>query len=198
MAKKSTIGEKILTTGCRFSHVHVFDTVKNMQGVDIREITMLFPKSDDMKWLKRAMSKLKKKCYPDDDVMSPIKDGDKPNNKGKTYPENAGHWTVRAWTKEAPGVRDPTNTRDIIDPQEFYSGCYGRATISPFIYDNARGIGYSFFLNNLIKDKDGDKLSSAAGGNAENDFEALASAADNADNFDNSSDLMNEDDDIDF
>jgi len=197
MAKKGTIGPKLATPVCRFSHVHVFDTVKNMQGVDIREITMLFDKKEtDMQWCKDAMRDLKKKHYPDEKVMSCIKDGDKPNGKGNTPEEGKGHWMVRAWTKEAPGIRNAANTSDIIDPTDFYSGCYGRATITQFIYDNIRGIGFSFFLNNLQKQKDGDRLAGSAGP-AKNDFEPLESAADNAANFDNSSDLYDEGDDDD-
>lgn len=201
--KKNTIGDKVVTPFCRFSYVHVFDTVKNMQGAEIYELSMIFPKKDfhlpsgellpgtDMSWAKRVMGAVKKKCYPNDSVMNCIKDGDRPNSKGNISPENVGSWVLRAWTKEAPGIRDAANKNDIINPADFYSGCWGRATITPFIYDNIRGIGYSFFLNNIQKKEDDTSLAGSSGP-AKNDFEPLASAADDADNFDNSSELFDE------
>lgn len=62
-----------------------------------------------------------------------------------------------------------------MDPSEVYSGCYMRATLTAYAYDKGGGKGVSFGLQNLMKVKDGEPLSSRA--TAENDFAAFASEA---------------------
>ena len=56
----------------------------------------------------------------------------------------------------------------IIDKDEFYSGCYGRASVNFYAY-NVKSKGIACGLNRLQKLKDGDPLS-GAGGSAEEDF----------------------------
>ena len=45
-----------------------------------------------------------------------------------------------------------------MDPEAFYSGCYGRAQLNLFPYDSMGNAGIGVGLNNLQKVKDGPNL----------------------------------------
>ncbi len=47
----------------------------------------------------------------------------------------------------------------IMDADDFYPGCYARATVTAYSYDN-KGKGVALGLQNLMKVKDGDRLDS--------------------------------------
>ena len=57
----------------------------------------------------------------------------------------------------------------ITDEEEFYSGCYGYASVAFYAYDTGVSKGVTCGLNCLLKSKDGEKLGSASG-SAEADF----------------------------
>lgn len=61
-------------------------------------------------------------------------------------------------SKMRPGIIDRDRTI-ITNPEDFYPGCYARATITAYAYDNV-GKGVAFGLQNLQKIKDGDRLDS--------------------------------------
>ena len=56
----------------------------------------------------------------------------------------------------------------IIDPNEFYSGCYGRVSLTFYPYNAAGSKGIACGLNNLQKTADGEKL--GGGSTAAADF----------------------------
>ena len=58
----------------------------------------------------------------------------------------------------------------IIDPEEVYSGVYGRASISFYAYNTNGNKGIACWLNNLQKLRDGEPLGGHA--RAEDDFAA--------------------------
>lgn len=72
-------------------------------------------------------------------------------------------------SKMRPGVVDQ-NRDPIVDSEDFYPGCYARATVSAYAYDNV-GKGVAFGLQNLIKVKDGERLDSRT--DAADDFADL-------------------------
>ena len=67
----------------------------------------------------------------------------------------------------------------ITDEEEFYSGCYGYASVSFYKYDTGVSKGITCGLNSLLKSKDGDKLGGGSG-SAEADF---AGVIDDIDEF---------------
>ena len=69
-----------------------------------------------------------------------------------------------------PGVVDHM-CQPILMPSDFYSGCYARATITAFYYNNKGNQGVSFGLRNIQKVKDGEPFSGRT--KAENDFDAI-------------------------
>lgn len=72
-------------------------------------------------------------------------------------------------SKMKPGVIDRDQS-PITNPDEFYPGCYARATITAYSYDN-KGKGVAFGLQNLQKVADGERLDSRT--DAAEDFEAV-------------------------
>ena len=71
-------------------------------------------------------------------------------------------------SKMRPGLIDRDNA-PITNADDFYPGCYARATITAYAYDN-KGKGVAFGLQNLQKLRDGDRLDSRT--DASEDFGA--------------------------
>lgn len=70
-------------------------------------------------------------------------------------------------SKMKPGLIDRDRT-PILDAEDFYPGCYARATITAYSYDN-KGKGVAMGLQNLQKVKDGERLDSRT--DASEDFD---------------------------
>lgn len=87
-------------------------------------------------------------------MKSPLRDGDVERPEDEAY---AGHYFINANSKLKPGVVD-ANLNEIIDPAEFYSGCYGRASITFYAYNVNGNKGIACGLQNLQKLKDGEPL----------------------------------------
>jgi hypothetical protein len=81
-------------------------------------------------------------------------------------------------SKMRPGLIG-LDRQPILDAEEFYPGCYARATITAYSYDN-KGKGVAFGLQNLMKVKDGERLDSRT--DANEDF--AETSDDDLDRFD--------------
>lgn len=168
---------KVITPIFRASFVNVFTPRLNEQS-DKEEysIKMIFDKDADLSELKDIIKEAARTKWGDKlpkGLKNPIKDG----NAGdlEKYPEDADKWIANAKTTIAPpGVVD-CHVQPIIDPKEVYSGCYMRAALTAYAYDKGGGKGVALGLQNLMKVKDGEPLSSRA--TAESDFSAFAGAA---------------------
>lgn len=75
-----------------------------------------------------------------------------------------------ATSKMKPGLVGP-DLQPIIEPSEFYAGCYARATINAYAYDRNGNRGVAFGLRNIQKVKDGESF--GGGGSAEKDFQPI-------------------------
>jgi len=74
--------------------------------------------------------------------------------------------------KQRPSVVDG-NLQSIIDPNDFYAGCYAIASVSVYAYDKGGNCGVNFSLSNIQKVKDGDPLGGRT--RPEDDFVAVES-----------------------
>jgi len=83
----------------------------------------------------------------------PLRDGD----AEKDDAAYAGHYFINASSNEKPGIVD-ADLNPIIDISEFYSGCYGRASITLYPYDTSGSKGIAAGLNNVQKLEDGEKF----------------------------------------
>lgn len=84
-----------------------------------------------------------------------------------------GAISVAVASKDRPGIVDQ-DLNDIIDPSQFYSGAYGRATVRVFTYDVDGSVGVSFGLQNLQKTRDGESLAGRM--KAQDEFEPVKGA----------------------
>jgi len=101
---------------------------------------------------------------------TPLRDGDIDREDDENF---AGKYFLNANCGQKPGVRvlDNGQVVEALDEEDFYSGCFGAATINFFPYDSNGNKGIGAGLNNVIKTKDGPKLS--GGTNADADFADL-------------------------
>jgi hypothetical protein len=95
---------------------------------------------------------------------NPLRDGDTERPDDETY---AGHFFINANSKIRPGIVDK-DLQPIMDQDEFYSGCYGRASVNFYAFNTNGNKGVAAGLNNLQKLKDGERLS--GGASAADDF----------------------------
>jgi len=164
----------------RFSYVSVWEP-KSINGSTPKySISLLIPK-EDQETVARIRAAIEA-AYKEGDVRlkgpgcsvppltairTPLRDGDTERPDDPAY---AGCYFLNANSKQAPGIVDRSGMR-IQDPSEFYSGCYGRASISFYAYNSNGNCGIACSLNNLQKLADGEPLSGRR--SAEADFAGL-------------------------
>lgn len=154
------MSENIMTPEFRVSYPSVFRAKKNeLSGKEEYSIVALFKKGEDLSALKAAANKAIEAKWGSDkskwpkNLRSPFRDqGEK---DGPQYEEGAIFMNLKSAQK--PGLVD-AKVQDIIDETEFYSGCYARATVRAYVYDQAGNRGVSFGLQNIQKLRDGEPL----------------------------------------
>ena len=152
----------ITTPEFRVSFPNVFKPGKSMEeGKEGKyNVTMLFDKDTDISALKAAaadacIAKWGDKSKWPKNLRTPFRDQGEKDFDG--YVEGA--FFVNATSGNRPGLVD-RKLNPIIDPSDFYPGCYARASINAFAYDKAGNKGVAFGLNHIQKLRDGDPLGS--------------------------------------
>jgi hypothetical protein len=169
--------DNVLTPKFRVSFPYVFRPQKPMANAASQDpkysLTMLFPKGADLSVLKKAASDAviekwgaEKEKWPKN-LRNPFRDQGEKEFEGY----EAGAIFVTATSKQRPGLVD-AQVKDIIDEKDFYPGCYARASVRAFAYDQAGNRGVAFGLQNVQKLGDGEPL----GGRTRptDDFEPVA------------------------
>ena len=181
----TTKNKKITTPEFRVSFPAVFKP-KSFEGQEPKfSIVMLFDKKNKEKLaaLNEAIKLAATEKWGADkakwpkNLKTPIRDGDEKELDGY-----AGHYFVTASSKQRPGLVD-NKLNPILGEDEFYAGCYARATLQAFAYDTAVNKGVSFGLQNIQKLRDGDSFTGRR--KAEDDFEAVDDGSDDASNYSN-------------
>lgn len=156
------MGDKVMTPEFRASFADVFVPRAPEEGKEpVYAVTMLFAKDADLSALKAAAKAAAIEKWGADqnkwpkNLKLPFRDQGEKDYDGY----EAGCIFVRASSKQKPGLVD-ANVQPIIDPSEFYSGCYARATVNAFAWGGAahqKGQnGVSFGLQNIQKIHDGE------------------------------------------
>lgn len=170
----------------RFGYVNVFAPRKNEDGTDGKySVQILIPKGDKTaaKFLEEAIEAAKRngvsskwngKMPPASKLKNPLRDGDEEFPDDPTY---EGMYFMNASSTTKPGVRVLENgaMAEALDSDDMYSGCYGCVTVNMFPYNTSGNVGVAAGLNNLIKTRDGERLS--GGHSAEEDFNDLVDSA---------------------
>ena len=162
----------------RFSFVHVFSPRTGDDGKPGKYgVCIVWPKTDtattklvqDAIAAAKEAAKAKGKKLPAN-CKVPLRDGDIDREDDENF---EGCWFINANSGQKPGVRvlDNGNVVEALDEDDFYSGCYGAATVNFFDFDSNGNKGIGAGLNNVIKTRDGEKLS--GGTNADADFADL-------------------------
>lgn len=166
------MAETVKTSEFRVSFPNVFKPSAFPGQEPKYGVTMLFPKATDLSALKALAKKAVEEKWPDPtkrpkDLKNPFRDGDaeKPDTDGY-----AGMIFIRATSKIKPGCVD-RNVQPIIGEEEFYAGCYARATVTAYAFDRAGNRGVAFGLQNIQKLRDGEPFSGRLA--PEEEFEAL-------------------------
>lgn len=165
---------KVVTGKVRFSYAHVFEPTAMSEDEPKKYSTAILIPKKDKATVAKIEAAIKVACEEGKNkkfggkvpgnLKLPLRDGDEEKPDDEVY---AGHWFLNASSTRRPGVVD-ADRNEIIDKDEFYSGCYGRASINFYAFaGKAKGIAVG--LNGVQKLEDGDSL---AGGifNAEDDF----------------------------
>lgn len=87
----------------------------------------------------------------------PLRDGSTEFADGTRGKEYDGKFFLNANSNRQPGVVDERR-KPIIDPDTFYSGCFGHVHVNMFPYNTAGNRGIGVGLNNLMKAGDGERL----------------------------------------
>jgi hypothetical protein len=160
MAVKS-VKTKFVTGKVRFSFVHVFEPAETLNGSLKYSVSILIPKSDKdtITRFNKAFEETKQAnaTYFGGSVPKNLKGGLRDGDAEKDDPIYAGHYFINANAGEKPGIVD-ADLNPIMDKEEFYSGCYGRASITLYPYDASGSKGIAAGLNNVQKLEDGEKL----------------------------------------
>lgn len=166
--------KKVLTPTFRVSFPEVFEPKSFQEGQEPKySVQMVFDKTEDLSKLKTLIQETAKEKWGDKvpkKLRTPLRDGDvdkegNPNYEGKVF--------VNASSKFKPGVVDQA-LNEIISKDEFYPGCYARATVNCYAYDYMGNCGLSLGLQNIQKVRDGERLDSVV--DAASDFEAIVEA----------------------
>lgn len=155
----------------RFSYANVFEP-KSINGGDAKYSCALLIDKKDKKTLEKIDNAIKAAIEEGKGkwggkvpkkLKLPLRDGDEERDD-EAY---AGKMFLNANSSTKPGVVDE-DLNQILDSDEFYSGCYGRASVNFYAFNSNGNVGIACGLNNLQKLADGDRLS--GGSSAEDDF----------------------------
>lgn len=166
---------KVITGKVRFSYANVFEPTAMQDGQTPKyNVSIIISKSDTktVEAIKKAIEAAKeagKSKIADKNgkipvnLKTPLHDGDEERPDDPVY-ENS--YFINANSERKPGIVD-RDLNPIMSRDDFYSGCYGRASINFYAFNvNSKGIACG--LNNLQKLEDGERL--AGGSSAEEDF----------------------------
>lgn len=155
---------KVVTGKVRFSYAHVWTPTAPSEGAEPKySVSLLIPKKDTLtvkkieKAIQAALEAGKEKKFGGKIpkvFKSPLRDGDIEREDDENY---VGHYFVNANSTRQPGIVD-SDKEDILDKDEFYSGCYGKASINFFAFNSNGNRGVACGLNNLMKLSDGEPL----------------------------------------
>lgn len=166
---------KVVTGKVRFCYVNVFEPTAMNEGDTPKYNICILIKKDDKatidkinKAIEAAKQAGKAKLADKNgkipsNLKLPLRDGDDERADDPAF-ENC--YFINANSNRKPSIVD-RDLNPIMEKEEFYSGCYGRASINFYAF-NVSSKGIAAGLNNLQKLEDGEML--AGGSTAEEDF----------------------------
>lgn len=167
---------KVITGKVRFSYVNIFKSRAFQAGQDAKySVCLLIPKEDKttIKKIKEAIEEAVQEGIASKwggkkpaNLKLPLRDGD--DERADEAPEYESMYFLNTSSTQKPGIVDK-DLSEILDPDEVYSGCWGRASINFYAFNTNGNKGVGVGLNNIQKLKDDTRLG-AARTSAESDF----------------------------
>ena len=173
--KNETTVTKVITGKARFSYANIWEP-KGINGSEPKySVSLIIPKSDKktIKEIEAAIEAAKIEGTAKfggkipANLKLPLRDGDAERAGDAAY---ANSYFLNANSKERPGVVDKA-AKPILDQDEVYSGCFGRASVVFYAFNSNGNKGIACGLQNLQKLADGDALSGRV--KAEDEFSAF-------------------------
>lgn len=163
---------KVVTGKVRFSYANVFEPKSINGGEEKYSVSIIIDKEDTktISKINNAIEAAKQAGAAKfggkipSKLKLPLRDGDEEREDDENY---KGKYFVNANCKQKPGLVDKKG-RPIIDATEFYSGCYGLASITFYAFNSNGNKGVACGLNNIMKTEDGEPLGGRS--RAEDDF----------------------------
>lgn len=171
---------KVIITNARFAYAHVFEKDEMSDKYSVR---ILFAKnSQNIENIKQAFIAAVQVGAAKLGTMKPklgdlVHDGDG-EGLGEEY---RGMYYINAKSKTKPQIVKVNTTGlggktiQITDESEFFSGCYGHASITFFAYNQGVNKGIGVGLNSICKTKGGTEDYLGGRSSAESDFGAVLS-----------------------
>lgn len=157
----------MITGIVRISYPHLFEPKANPSGVMKYSCCLLIPKdnADVVKGFKdeiasataRGKEKLWKGKVPKFRYQ-PLRDGDEELESGeRTGAEYGGCYFINCSSDDPPGVANRQG-RAVTDKGVVFAGCYVRADVRAFPYENSGNRGVGWGLNHILFWEDGPRL----------------------------------------
>jgi hypothetical protein len=158
---------KIVLSTHRLSYVHIKEPSSfEGEGDKKYDCTFLIPKNHpDVRKIKDAInsaytankeSLFKGTPLKSPKMWNPLRDGDEWLEEHPEALVYENHYFLKASSKIQPAVFD-SDKQDLLTLDELYSGCYGRGVIVCYPFNN-KAKGFGFYLNSIMKTKDGERL----------------------------------------
>ncbi|MCB2291438.1 DUF2815 family protein [Clostridium sp. CS001] len=166
---------KIITGKVRFCYVNVWEPKSINGGEPKYSVSIIIPKTDKetLKKINLAIEAAKNEGtvkFGDkllNNFKTPLRDGDVDRAEDETY---AGSYFINAHSIIKPGIVD-RSVQAITEESQFYSGCYGRASLVFYAYNAEGNKGIACGLQNIQKLEDGEMLCGHS--TAQEDFEDM-------------------------
>lgn len=171
----SELKTKVTTGKVRFCYAHVFEPSAMSEGETPKYSVCVIISKDDKATLDKinnaikAAKELGKAKLADKNgkipstIKTPLRDGDEERGDDPAF---ANSYFINANSSRKPCIVDKS-LNEILDRDDFYSGCYGRVSINFYAY-NVQSKGIAAGLSNIQKLSDGERLD--GGASAEDDF----------------------------
>ena len=167
---------KAVTQKVRFSYVRVFKAEAMKEGDTPKYSVCVMIDKEDKKTIKAIEDALEaaKDLGKDSkwggkipkNLKTPLRDGDEDREDQEEF---EGRMFLNASTLNKPALIDADGD-EIIDPDEFYSGCYGRISINLYPYEFSGSKGVACGINMIKKLEDGERLG-GGGSSSASDFD---------------------------
>lgn len=182
--------KKVVTGIVRFSYLFIFSPHSIADGQAEKYSASIIIKKSDTKTIedckkaieeayKEGQAKLSngKTCPPLSSIKTPLRDGDVDRPDDPAYKDA---YFINANAVKKPHVVDK-DLNPIIDAEDAYSGCYGRASITFYAYNVNGNRGIACGLQNIQITEKGEALGTQS--SAEDDFLPFADDDKKEDDF---------------